>query len=109
MSRGDVSTTGILNAVVPHLRQAGAAATAVLLLTSLPFRLLEVHFIALLMRLRDDAPRYGNLLIAVSAMTVGAFFVALYGRAVFIRACNNRPLNWRQLLRVDLKSFLPYV
>lgn len=109
MSRGDVSTTGILNAVVPHLRQAGAAATAILLLTSLPFRLLEIHFIGLLMRLRGDAPRYGNLLMAVSTLTVAAFFLALYGRAAFIRACHARPLTWRQLLRVDLRSFLPYV
>lgn len=109
MSRGDVSATGILNAVAPRLRYAGPAAIAVLLFTALPFRLLEAHFIDLLLRLRGEAARYGNLLIAVSALTVAAFVVSLYGRAVFIRACQHPPESWRQLLRVDGRSFLTYV
>lgn len=109
MSRGDVSATGILNAVAPRLRYAGPAAIAILLFTALPFRLLEAHFIDLLLRLRGDAARYGNLLIAVSALTVAAFVVSLYGRAVFIRACQHRPESWRQLLRLHPQSFLTYV
>lgn len=109
MSRGDVSATGILNAVAPRLRHAGPAAIAVLLVTALPFRLLEAHFIDLLLRLRGEAARYGNLLIAVSALTVAAFLVSLYGRAVFIRACQHPPESWRHLLRVDARSLLTYV
>ena len=61
MTRGDLSATGILNAMVPHLRRVAAPAAGVLLLTSLPFRLLQIHFLNLLGRLGEEAPHYGNL------------------------------------------------
>ncbi len=104
-----MSTTGVLNAVVPRLRAIAAPAAGVLVLTSLPFRLLEIHFIDLLLRLGNDALHYGNLLVAVSSLTVVAFVVSLYGRAVFIRACHTPPRTWRQLLTVDPRAFLAYV
>jgi len=109
LSRGDVTATGILNAVAPHLRRIAAPAAGILLLTSLPFRLLEIHFIDLLLRLRGDAPHYGNLLTAVSALTVAAFVVSLYGRAVFIRACQESPDSWRAMMRIDWRAFTAYV
>ena len=109
MSRGDITTTGVLNAVAPRVRRIAAPAAGVLLLTSLPFRLLEIHFIDLLVRLRGDALHYGNLLFAVSSLTVVAFIVSLYGRAVFVRACHIPPSSWRELLRVDWRAFAAYV
>ena len=109
MTRGDISTTGILNAAVPHLRRIAAPAAGILIITSLPFRLLQVHFIDLLHRLKSDAPHYGNLLTAFAALMVVAFIVSLYGRAVFMRACREEPQTWRDLLRIPLKPFLAYV
>ena len=109
MSRGDVTATGILNAVASHLRRVAAPAAGVLLLTSLPFRLLEVQFIDLLLRLGNQATHDGNLLMAVSAMTVGAFLLSLYGRAVFMRACRTSPGSWREMLSVDWRAFAAYV
>lgn len=109
MTRGELSATGILNAVGPHLRRSAIPAMGVLLIASLPFRILEIHFINLLMRLKTEAPHYGNLLTAVSALTVVAFVLSLYGRAVFIRACQDRPDSWRSLLRIDARAFAAYV
>jgi uncharacterized protein DUF4129 len=109
LTRGELSATGILNAVAPHLRGSAYPAAGVLVLTSLPFRLLEIHFVDLLMRLKGQAPHYGNLLTAVSGLTVAAFVVSLYGRAVFIRACQNPARSWRELLKVDGRAFAAYV
>ncbi len=109
MTRGELSATGILDAVAPHVRRSAIPAVGVLLIASLPFRILEIHFIDLLMRLKTEAPHYGNLLTALSSLTVAAFVLSLYGRAVFIRACQNRPDSWRSLLRIDARAFLAYV
>lgn len=109
MRRGDLSATGILNAVVPHLRRVFAPAGGVLVLTALPLRLLQIQFIDVLDRLRGEAPHYGNLLTVMASLIVIAFVVSLYGRAVFLRACHNTPDSWRELLRVNAKSFATYV
>lgn len=109
MSRGELSTTGVLNAVAPRLRGIAAPAVGILMLTSLPYRLLQIQFLDILIRLTTDALHYGNLLTAVAAAMVVAYIISLYGRAVFMRALHQNLEGWRDLLRVRPRTFLAYV
>lgn len=109
MRRGELSTTSILNAVTPRLRGVPLGAVALLLLTALPYRMLQLQFLDLLYRLRSDALHYGNLLTAVVLVMVVSLIASLYGRAVFIKACRDTPERWRDLLRLEPRAFLSYV
>jgi hypothetical protein len=60
---------------------------AVLALSALPWRLLEVHFANRLLQLGAHAPDYFNHLLALSSLVSLALLPAILGRAIFVRAC----------------------
>ncbi|MGH9361824.1 MAG: hypothetical protein ACRD2T_07890 [Thermoanaerobaculia bacterium] len=62
----------------------------VLWLTALPLRLLQVAFADRLIELGADAHRYGRWFGELSWAIGLAFLLALYGRAVYARACGER-------------------
>ncbi len=89
-----------------------------LALTSFPLRFAEAHFVNRLAQLGDEAPGYLNHLTAVSWIVTLALLPALWGRAVFARACalalsGGAPglgrIPVRQVLRLSPASFLSYV
>lgn len=59
----------------------------VLVLTSLPFVFLQVLFLDRLAEVGNAASHYGHALGALANWTIAAFAVALWGRAVWARAC----------------------
>lgn len=59
----------------------------VLWLTALPLRLAQAELASRLVALGGDASRYGDLVLALAALTTAALFLATAGRAVFARAC----------------------
>jgi hypothetical protein len=59
----------------------------VLWLTALPLRLVQAEFVSRLAALGADASRYGDLVLALAALSTAALVVATAGRAVFARAC----------------------
>ncbi|HYL06440.1 MAG TPA: hypothetical protein VE075_10395, partial [Thermoanaerobaculia bacterium] len=60
---------------------------AALALAALPLRLLEVHFANRLLQLGTHAGGYFNHLLSISWLITLALLPALWGRAVFARAC----------------------
>jgi hypothetical protein len=60
---------------------------AVLALASLPLRLLEVHFANRLLQLGAHAGGHLHHLLSISWLITAAMLPALWGRAVFARAC----------------------
>lgn len=59
----------------------------VLFVTSLPYRFLQALFLDQLFEVGADASQYGNLLGTTANVTVATIVLALWGRAVYARAC----------------------
>ena len=59
----------------------------VLWLTALPLRLAQAEFASRLVALGSSASRYGDLVLALAALSTAALVLATAGRAVFARAC----------------------
>lgn len=66
---------------------AGAPWAGLVILTALPLRYLEAIFLDQLIELGGSAPNYGNLLGATANVTVLTLLIAIWGRAVYARAC----------------------
>lgn len=92
---------------------AAAPWSAVIILTSIPYRFLQVLFLDRLAELGENAPHYGRLLGTTANWTIAAFVVSLWGRAVWARACRIavesgvRP--GREALRVPLVAFVSFL
>ena len=86
---------------------------ALLVITSLPYRFLQAVFLDQLIELRGNASHYGHLLGATANMIVATVLVALWGRAVFARACRlamaRGAAPGRAAWRVPLAAFASYV
>lgn len=88
-----------------------------LALTSLPLRFLEAHFLNRLFQLGENATDYVSYLLSLSWLVAFALLPALWGRAVYARACalalsgktaanrGNIPLR---ALRPPFSSFVSY-
>ncbi len=93
MKPGGVSVTAVLDEAAELVPRdiagiGGIAAWAGLLaLTSLPLRFLEAHFFNRLFQLGDSATSYVSYLLSLSWLVAFALLPALWGRAVFARAC----------------------
>ena len=86
MRNPNASAINALDAAAQLVPRVAAPWMGVLWLTALPLRLLQVYFIAQLVRL--DAPwKYFHYFLNLAAWLCAAFVFSLFGRAVFVRAC----------------------
>lgn len=85
----------------------------VLIATALPYRFLQAVFLDQLIEVGANASSYGNLLGATANMIVAAILLALWGRAVFARACRlamgRGTAPGREAWRVPPAAFASYV
>jgi len=84
---GGVSVTAVLDEAAELVPRELASWAGLLALTSLPLRFLEAHFLNRLFQLGDNATDYVNYLLSLSWLVAFALLPALWGRAVFARAC----------------------
>lgn len=61
---------------------------AFLVLTALPLRFLEAHFLTRLFQLDESAKEYVGYLLSLSWLIAFAFLPAIWGRAVYVHACS---------------------
>lgn len=117
MSRGTVTVSGVLDEAVELVCRGVPGWAGLLALTALPLRFLEAHLANRMMQLGDEAPGYLNHLTAISWLATLALPLALWGRAVFVRACTlalaggpgGGRTPWRQVLRLSPAGFISYV
>ncbi len=86
MIRAPLSVTSVLDETTDVVA-AAAPWASVVILTSLPFCFLAVVFTERVLELGEEAKHYGNALTSLAALTIAAFIVSLWGRAVWARAC----------------------
>jgi hypothetical protein len=82
-----LSTTSVLDEAADTVSVTAAPWAGVLMLTALPYRFLQALFIDQLVEVGSSASHYGNLLGGTANMTVATMLLALWGRAVYARAC----------------------
>lgn len=87
MIRAPLSTTAVLDEASEVVSITAAPWVGVLIATALPYRFLQALFLDQLFEVGDKAPQYGDLLGGTAMMIVGAIVLALWGRAVYARAC----------------------
>ncbi|HEX7183690.1 MAG TPA: DUF4129 domain-containing protein [Thermoanaerobaculia bacterium] len=117
MSRGTVTVSGVLDEAVELVCRGVPGWAGLMALTALPLRFLEAHLANRLMQLGDDAPGYLNHLTAISWLATLALPLALWGRAVFVRACTlalaggpgGARMPWRQILRLNPAGLVSYL
>lgn len=112
-----VPVTAVLDEAAELVPREVAGWAGLLALTSLPLRFLEAHFLNRLFQLGDSATSYVDYLLSLSWLVAFALLPALWGRAVFARACalalsgrataarGNTPLR---ALRPSLPAFAAY-
>jgi hypothetical protein len=84
--RAPLSTTSVLDETSDLVALAAAPWAGLLVMTSLPFRFLQVLFIERLIELGSSATHYGRALGTLANWTTLAFILSLLGRAVWARA-----------------------
>lgn len=82
-----LSPIAILDETSVALRRVAAPWLGVLWISTLPYRFLQAHYGRELFELGGKAGHYGDYLGGLAIATFIAFLPALYGRAVFARAC----------------------
>ena len=87
MIRARLATTSVLDESADVVGTAGGRWAAVLIATSIPYRLLQTLFLDQLFEVGGKASHYGTLLGGAANLIVLATLVALWGRAVYARAC----------------------
>ena len=87
MIRAPLSTTSVLDEATDVVSLTAAPWAGFLIATALPYRFLQALFLDQLIEVGSRAARYGNMLGATANMTVLTILLALWGRAVFARAC----------------------
>ena len=87
MIRAPLSATSVLDEMSDAVSLAAVPWAGLLVLTSLPYYLLQVLFLERLIEVGSEASHYGHALGALANWTLLAFVVSLWGRAVWARAC----------------------
>lgn len=116
MSRSGVSVSAVLDESADLVRTLSGWA-GLLAFASFPLRFAEAHLANRLLQLGEAAPSYLGHLTSISWVVSLALLPALWGRAVFVRACAlalsgsatglaRMPL--RQVLRLSPTGFLSY-
>ena len=115
MSRSGVPVSTVLDEAAELVRALPGWA-GLLALASFPLRFAEAHFVNRLAQLGAEATEYMNHLTAISWVITFALLPALWGRAVFARACSLAlsggglgRMPTRQVLRLSPAGFLSYV
>ena len=85
--RAPLSTTSVLDEATDVVALTASPWAALLIVTELPYRFLQVVFIDQLINLGGEAMHYGAALQSIANLVVVAFVVAVCGRAVYARAC----------------------
>jgi hypothetical protein len=85
--RGGPSVADVLDDAGDLATLVAAPWIGVLWLSALPLRLAQAELVSRLVSLGGDASRYGDLVLALAALSTAALFLATAGRAVFARAC----------------------
>ncbi len=87
MIRAPLSITSVLDEATEVVSMTAAPWAGVLIVTALPYRFLQALFFDQLIEVGKDASQYGRLLGGTANLTVAAILLALWGRAVYARAC----------------------
>ena len=87
MIHAPLSTTSVLDEATDIVSMVASPWAAVVIATSIPYRFLQALFIDRLIEVGGDATHYGTLLGTTANLAIAAFVLALWGRAVFARAC----------------------
>jgi hypothetical protein len=82
-----LSTTSVLDEATDIVSMVASPWAAVVIATSIPYRFLQALFIDRLIEVGGQASHYGVLLGTTANLAIAAFVLALWGRAVFARAC----------------------
>jgi hypothetical protein len=82
-----LSTTSVLDEATDIVSMVASPWAAVVIATSIPYRFLQALFIDRLIEVGGEASHYGVLLGTTANLAIAAFVLALWGRAVFARAC----------------------
>ncbi|MFL6245023.1 MAG: hypothetical protein ACJ74H_03290 [Thermoanaerobaculia bacterium] len=82
-----LSTTAVLDEAADAVAMTAAPWAGVLIITALPYRFLQALFLDQLFEVGSGASHYGNLLGTTANITVATIVLALWGRAVYARAC----------------------
>jgi hypothetical protein len=111
--RAPLSTTSVLDETADLVSRAAAPWAAVVAATSLPYRFMQILFIERIYDLGSSAVHYGRALGTIANLTIAAFIISRWGRAVWARACrlaesaNTTP--GREVWRVPLVAFTSYL
>jgi hypothetical protein len=119
ISVAGVSVAGVLDEAVDLVSRGVPGWAGLLALTSLPLRFLEAHLCNRLLQLGAGARGAMDHVTAISWLVTLALLPALWGRAVFVRACAlelsgaasgaSVRMPWRQRLRLPPAGFASYV
>jgi hypothetical protein len=85
--RSPLSITSVLDEATEVVSMTAAPWAGLLIATALPYRFLQALFFDQLIEVGEKAAEYGNLLGGTANMIVAAIVIALWGRAVYARAC----------------------
>jgi hypothetical protein len=85
--RAPLSITSVLDEATEVVSMTAAPWAGVLVATALPYRFLQALFFDQLIEVGKEASQYGRLLGGTANLTVAAILIALWGRAVYARAC----------------------
>jgi hypothetical protein len=82
-----LSTTSVLDEAAEVVSLTATPWAGVLIATALPYRFLQALFLDQLLEVGSGASHYGDLLGLTANITVATILIALWGRAVYARAC----------------------
>lgn len=99
--------TAVLDEAVELVSREIPGWAGLLALTSLPLRFLEAHFFNRLIQLDESASDYVNYLLSLSTLVALALLPALWGRAVFAKACSLALSGRTPGRRTPLRAFRP--
>jgi hypothetical protein len=110
--RAPLSITSVLDEATEVVSMTAAPWAAVLVATALPYRFLQALFFDQLIEVGKDASQYGRLLGGTANLTVAAILLALWGRAVYARACRlalgRGAAPGREVWRVPAAALVSY-
>ncbi|HVG22584.1 MAG TPA: hypothetical protein VND45_00385 [Thermoanaerobaculia bacterium] len=113
MIRAPLSIPTVLDEATEVVTLTAAPWAGLLIATAIPYRFLQALFFDQLFEVGAAAPKYGNLLGGTANLIVVSILVALWGRAVYARACRlaigRRATPGRETWRVPAAALASYV